>query len=278
MPRHRKGMCRGESRFWTAITPRRSVILVVTGSCRSLLRYSTMPMQNELSYPIAVLDPRKWRLAVRHLRTSEGWWPPMFVLAVLGSIGLGGGLVQGPTLATVCLHIWAALGLVVSSIAVVCALFDSVRNILRLGIAGLRRNRIWYELARSSCNLGILSLVAIVVVAYFELVRLEQVGNLARIPFLFLTAFAIFATMGHVVSFLTRRRAFGRAGECVHFFYPLCLSGAVVACFIFAFRNRPGGPMFAIVCLVLFCMAGAGIVTLVNWQRHRLTPNAENSR
>lgn len=155
---------------------------------------------------LAALDPRLWLPMARAFRTSEGWCPPMMLIAVLGVVGFGGGFVRESVVATAFLYTWAFCWAVVSSIAASFALSDSFRNLSRLGIGGCSRARFWFELARSSCILGaVLALISFL----FMLIGLPErasFGDLLLPAVAFsICAFFVASTLGYLRLLVSRQ-------------------------------------------------------------------------
>lgn len=202
----------------------------------------------------------------------------MFIIAVLGSVGFGGGFVQGSTIATWCLRAWAVSWLIVASAAAILALSDSLRNIVRVGVLGFRHPRQWFEVARFTCILGVVMAVVALLLGYFELATIDIIGN---VIIACLASFSFASTIGYVMTELGHRQTFGRAKECVNFFYPLVLAATVVMCFVFAFPgnvNDPNSYVPAIMLLVGICLVGVLLVTLRNRWRGSAPPSIENTR
>ncbi len=100
----------------------------------------------------------------RTIRTSEGWLPPMMLLAVLGMVGFGGGFVRGWFFAWHCFMHGRLLGDCVRHCSDIRT-YRLVSHVLRFRLRGYIRARLWFELARSACILGTMLAFALFLLA-----------------------------------------------------------------------------------------------------------------
>lgn len=239
-------------------------------------------MQRLIRAYFAALDPRLWLPMARAIRVSEGWCPPMMLVAVIGVVGFGGGFIRGSIVAATCLYAWASCWAVVFSIAASLAFYDSLRNLVRLGVRGYTRSRFWFELARSCCIVAVFAAVLTLSFGYAGPPIASFVGDILLLAVI--SCFAVFciaSTIGYLAMLATRQRPAGRAKQCVNFFYPQCLGALVMAGFLFWFRRHLDDPWTyvpAIAILVAICLLGALALTLIDRWKHHPPPNTVDAR
>ena len=97
------------------------------------------------------IDPREWPSVIRRLRSSEGWVPPMLLIATIGVLVFGGqgfGLLGGNFALQLFNYVAIATWFIVGSLASAAVVIDGGNNLRRLGLSGLARPRWWFECAR----------------------------------------------------------------------------------------------------------------------------------
>lgn len=205
----------------------------------------------------------------------------MMLLAVIGTVGFGGGFVSGSFVATALLYTWAASWATVSAISSYLALIDSIRNLCTFRLHGCTRSRFWFEIARTSCIFGVLSGVSALLIEIAELSFPVLVGEiLLRTVGLCFVTFCIASAIGYFILATTRRPVIGRARQCVNFFFPQCVAAFVVFAVFIPFRNRLDDPRAygpALVALIAICLLAAlGLKLADRWKR--ASPSVGNVR
>lgn len=232
-----------------------------------------MRLPNRFLALFAAFNPLYWRSIVHSLRTSEGWWPPMFLIALLGAAGFGGGLVDGIAGARWLLYAWTAPWLIVAMLAAVAALLDSLHNIGRVGLGGLRRSRFWFEIGRTSW-IGVVGTA--ICGLFLGGIEWPLLGTAGEMAFLLVgplfSVFLISSTVAHLLAFARKHRSGGKARECVDFFYLQCVAGLVVFGALAVIPDgfeQPGVYVPVLVVLVVAAMSSAVVVTLAQRRLRR---------
>ena len=197
------------------------------------------------------------------------------LIAVFGVVGFGSGIVRDSTIATSLLYAWAAPWTIVSSIASSLALVDSTRNFVRFRFRGYVRSRFWFEMARSSCILGVMVTLLTILIGVSGLPLGGLVGDvLFYFTIAMLGAFCITSSFGYAFRAVTSRHLLGRATQCVDFFYPPCVGGMVVAAFLMMMREQLYDPWAygsALATLVVTCLSIAlALILRDRWKGQRI--------
>ena len=182
-----------------------------------------------IEYLLGVLrpiGPRHSAAAVRHLLRSDGWKPPMILIAatmVLCFVNAGIGLLAGNPAVKVFNFGAVATYLAVGASASAIVMARGSRNLWRFGALGVFRPRWWFEFARFAL---IACLFARLAAPLFWLVTEGPRNAIATAfrsasDYLFV-AFMVFATAGYGLSLATGRARRGRAFECIQYFYGMC--------------------------------------------------------
>lgn len=224
-------------------------------------------LHRSLYTQFTAFDPRRWLSMARALRTSQGWVPPMMLIAVCGTVGFGGAFIRSSQLLTALLYAWALCWTIIFAISSSFVLFDSLRNITRFGMRAFTRSRFWFELSRSSCILGVMAAIAALLVGYLDRPVLAVLGELTLRAILpcFVT-FCVASTIGYAVKLATRQRPTGRALECVNFFFPQCLAGLLIFGLLLSLGPRLNDPLVygtALGILIGVCLLAAVALALV---------------
>jgi len=176
------------------------------------------------------IGPRKWLPHMRALANSEGWMPPMLMIAgggVILTLNVGVGLLANVQLARtfnlLCWCEWILIGGGASTILVA----RSHRNMVRFGAWGICRPRWWFELARSLWIVFLFVLALVPLGAPFlwkgqPPAIINTIGGLSLL--LTCHAFVLFlsvATVGYGLSFLKGMPRRGHAYQCVRYFYAI---------------------------------------------------------
>jgi hypothetical protein len=233
-------------------------------------------MQFLLDHLIGILrpiGPHHWAIAIRGLRRAEGWWPPMMLIAAMGTlffIGQGFGLLGGVLAVKIFNWVAIATWLVVGLIASLAVTIDGISNFRRLGIRGIVRPRWWFELARLTWMLFLLGALSLPLLHFSGIPPLSNAGDhlFRALPAIFVI-FMFFGTIGYLVSALSGRRPHGRAFECVEYFY--WILGSVVAVTMFVVwlpaKVRWAQPLTLTACVVAASLMGIVLLKVGNrWQ------------
>lgn len=185
----------------------------------------------------------------------------MSIIAILGTVAFGSGIVRASAVATSILYLWAASWAVVFSIASFLALVDSMRNVIRYRLRGYKRSRYWFEIARSLFILGVMFAIPTSIIGMAGLLSATVIGDVLLLAILsLLSASGIAAVLGYAVQAVTRRKVLGRAKQCVDFFALPSIAGFVVCLCVFVFAPRLNDPRsygVALTVLVLTCLSAA---------------------
>jgi hypothetical protein len=166
-----------------------------------------------------------WGYASALASSGAGWMASLMFLCIafLIAIPTMGGQENGWWLPVN----WFALTtwLVVAVLAVAIMTCRSVLAIRRYGFKAPSRARWWFELATMTWNIATLSLTGVLLCGpladrippFFD-PFLNAIFSVARVAFVIWFALA---TMGYLVSLVSRQQHRGRAFECTHYFYCL---------------------------------------------------------
>ncbi|HEX7448068.1 MAG TPA: hypothetical protein VF306_11015 [Pirellulales bacterium] len=179
--------------------------------------------------PFSRVNPRYWRAYAHALARSDGWAPPMLVLAVLGFALFSGTAIgrlgNWQIILSLKLLTWLAW-LVVGVGANLIVIGHSLAHLWRFGVWGWSRPRWWFELARLFWIATLLAFLSFGVAVLVppknlgQLVNAALNGLLQGSKYLIVGSFVV-ATIGYAASFILRRPRRGRAFQCVHYFYTL---------------------------------------------------------
>lgn len=223
------------------------------------------------------IDPREWPLVIRHLRSSEGWAPPMLLVATMGVLLFGGegfGLLGGNFALKVFNYVALATWFVVGSLASVTVMIDGANNLRRLGIAGLSRPRGWFECSRLTLISLLLVGLSVPLLHFAGGFILRPLSDLLfrTLPPLYI-AFLILSTSAYLLSIATGRRRCGRAFECVQYFY--WLFGIIFSATAFAIwlpvQAGWAQPMTVVACVIAASLMGVLVVKIAErWERRSI--------
>lgn len=183
------------------------------------------------------IHPLRWTEVVNHLRRSEGWVPPMMIIAAFGvlvGINAGFGLFGNNGFVRIANYVAISTWYLVSTIATMAVSYDGIRNIIRFP-TGYNRPRLWFEISRLAFNFICLLLVTVFAIAITNLKPPAIIDKLLlNSALLNASVFMIASTIGYAASLATGRKRSGKAFQCVQFFYGMTLAGLIVAVFAFA--------------------------------------------
>ncbi|WP_372896545.1 hypothetical protein [Stieleria sp.] len=202
------------------------------------------------------------RTIFEHRRVSPGWAMPMgwfawfgMMIPVMFEIN---GWLQNVVLAwSGWLTLWVT-GLVgTASIG-----YESVRNIGRYGINGMERPRFFFELSRAMiAAIFLLCMPALTFTlllpnlnaAFADFINLRNVGIALAI------CFALSASCGYVLSFISGRPRRGRAYECTSWFFCLC-GGMILITFGYIAIPDPPKDVASAIPGTVACALGVGLL------------------
>jgi hypothetical protein len=225
---------------------------------------------------IRPINPFDWPAHVRRLRTSEGWVPPMMVLAALGvlaGMNWGFGLLGQNGVVRFFNYLSLATWFVVASLATCAVLVDSVRNIARYGFVPLSRPRWWFEVSRTT---WIIALVVGLTLPMAHLAAVPLAMRFADTVFaivpIAIGMFFVSATLGFAISALTGRPRRGRAYECVQYFYVVFGATFGITAFAIWLPNvapAVNGPLTVAACVVTASLLGIFVLKLSERMKRR---------
>lgn len=222
-----------------------------------------------------------WMPIARYVRCSAGWQPPMLLVAAMGVAAFCRGFIGNSIIATSCLYVWAACWGTAFLLSSSLALADSTSNLVRFRLRGWTRSRFWFEIARSSCILGVMASLLTLLIGVAGLPFTTFVGDLlVRTIIPCFVTFCVASTLGYFTMVVARRPVLGRARQCVDFFYPQCLACLVVTTVVFLFRTRLDNPWSygpALAVLIATCLLAALTITLIGRLKRELPPSTENT-
>ena len=179
-----------------------------------------------IMHPVA---PWHWPAFARKLAAGEGWMPPMFVVATLGSAFGSHAILEmflGPNLPPLLEWVtwltWCIVGLMATALAAT----QGTAHLWRFGFWGPMRPRWWFEVARLMWILTLLDVLifgAIAAAAWKGVAGApREVANLAfyALQPLF-GAFMLCATAGYLLGWVRWLPFRGKAFWCVHYFYTI---------------------------------------------------------
>lgn len=219
------------------------------------------------------LSPRlrwyDWRTYRAMYRSRGAWYPSMGVFACLFLFLMSSADAAFARLVT---KLWLGsllVACVLFGVALVGAAVRSRRTIVRMGIAGWRRPRWWFEWANLAWSLMVLVILALApVVALGPKMGLGALADaafrvgrpgIAASFWIFLAASA----MGYVVSLLGRRPKMGNGYACVQFAFPLVGGIGLVT---IASVNWPAGAARPPLAMVLLGGLGGAILIIGMWE------------
>lgn len=186
--------------------------------------------------PIA---PHHWRGAILAMARSEGWVPPMMIIAgavvLLLAVIPGFGLFGAHPAVQVFNYLALATWFLIATTATVIVLWQALRNVRRFGTFASGRPRWWFELSRITWIIALFSTLSL------PLLHFGAAGRLARVEralfFCVPVFFGMFLSMGalgYTTAMVTGRPKRGRAFECVDYFYLQSIAGSVACAILFA--------------------------------------------
>ena len=226
---------------------------------------------------IQPLNPLKWSLLVRGIRRSEGWAPPMMLIAslmVLAGLNAGLGLLGNVALVR-CFNILAlTTWVVVASAATIIVWNDSIKNLRRYGFA-VSRPRWWFELSRAAWITGLFLGLSILLVDFLPFQAPIFAGPIFALTcssiFIFLTG----TTVGLILTALHGRSPSGRAYQCVEYFYMLFVAGAVATALVIIIpRILPIGNSTLLLIVTILVAVLLAIVCVGVGKRWKTKPDA----
>lgn len=177
----------------------------------------------------------RWREYVRALRWSEGYYPPMQLLAIafiLFFLLAGTEHFSGHWLAVLFNYTALATWLFMSVPTTAIIGGVSLRNLYRLGPAGMTRPIFWFEVGRASCVVGAFAMLTVGVLLAWKSEWLDWWAT-----FLIAGLFCLFmgaSTLGYMLARRQKWRHCGRAYECIDYFYMFGLAYSIAMGSIFA--------------------------------------------
>jgi hypothetical protein len=212
------------------------------------------------------IGPQHWALAVRRLRRTDGWLPPILLIAAMMTLfllGRGFGLLGNVLVVRVFNYAALATWLIVGAAASAAVTIDGLGNLRRLTPGGMLRPRWWFEMSRLAWMILLLAALSLPLFHFSGIPRLRAAGDsLFRVLPTMYVAFMLFGTAGYLVSIIARRRPRGRAFECVEYFYWLFGVVAPVTMFVVWIPARAGWaqPATVVACAVAASLIGAFIL------------------
>ena len=215
------------------------------------------------------INPLSWPTSVRRLRSSEGWVPPMMLIATMGSlvgINVGVGIFGQNAFVVAVNYFSVATWFAVGSITTTAVLLDSIRNLSRYGSVPFGRPRWWFEVSRSMWLITLVLGLTLFLPAIVPLPVADRCANAAFIagPFAF-GIFVVSATSGFITSAITGRPRRGLAYECVQYFYVFtCVFFGVGAVLFWLPRVVPiqDGPLTVATCLIAASLLGIFVLKI----------------
>lgn len=190
--------------------------------------------------------------------------PPMLMIAAMFLLlfaNQGFGLLGGNVVVKVFNFASLVTWIIVGGIASLAAIADAVRNLIRFGITGVTRPRLWFELSRLTFITLLFVALSIPLVHVAGGAGLRQIRDaLPVVASLLLAAFIAFSSVGYLLSIATGKTRRGRAFECVQYFFVLQLVSFTLA---FPLAWLPDRVAWFNGAVVGWCIAGVAVTAAV---------------